>query len=74
MAAYEDGKQVRVSLITSGRPELPTPTGVYNVLSKVSPKMFISPWPKDSKWYYEPVQANFALLFRSGGFYIHDAP
>jgi hypothetical protein len=74
MAAYEGGKQVRVSLITSGRPELATPTGVYSVISRTSPKMFISPWPKESEWYYEPAESNFALGFRAGGFYIHDAP
>ncbi len=74
LAAYEGSRQVKVSLITSGRPELPTPTGLFHVLSKISPKVFISPWPKDSEWYYPPSKANFALLFRSGGYYIHDAP
>ncbi|MDP9351746.1 MAG: L,D-transpeptidase/peptidoglycan binding protein, partial [Chloroflexota bacterium] len=74
MAAYEGGKQVRVSLITSGRPELATPTGVYSVMDKLSPYTFISPWPKGHKWWYPTADANFALRFRHGGLYIHDAP
>lgn len=74
IAAYKGKKQVRVSYITSGRPELPTPTGVYSIMAKLSPYKFISPWPKDSKWYYPPSDTTFALRFREGGFYIHDAP
>ncbi|MDQ3856637.1 MAG: L,D-transpeptidase, partial [Chloroflexota bacterium] len=74
IAAYQGGTQVRTSLVTTGRPELPTPTGVYSILAKRSPYTFISPWPKDSEWWYPDSETNFAMLFRSGGFYIHDAP
>ncbi len=74
MAAYEGKKQVKVTLVTSGRPELPTPTGVYSVIEKTSPKVFISPWPKDSEWWYPNSESNYALLFLGGGYYIHDAP
>lgn len=74
IAAYEGGKQVRLSLITSGRPELATPTGVYSVMDKLSPYTFISPWPKGHKWWYPTAESNFALRFRYGGLYIHDAP
>jgi vancomycin resistance protein YoaR len=74
LAAYEGGQQVKVTLITSGRPELPTPTGVYSIMRKDSPHKFVSPWPKTSKWWYPTATANFAMLFRNSGYYIHDAP
>jgi lipoprotein-anchoring transpeptidase ErfK/SrfK len=60
--------------VTTGRPELPTPTGTYSVLAKKSPTTFHSPWPKGSPYYYEPTHIEYAMLFRTGGFYIHDAP
>ena len=56
------------------REHLRTPSGVYAVMSKAADVMFHSPWPLDSPYYYTPEHINYALLFRAGGFYIHDAP
>ncbi len=72
--AYQGGKPVLVSAATTGRPELATPTGTYKVMAKLSPYKFVSPWPKGSPYYYESVWASYAIRFRSGGYYIHDAP
>ncbi len=74
IAAYDGETQTRISLITSGRPELATPTGVYSVMDKLTPYTFISPWPEGHQWWYPTAEANFALRFRHGGLYIHDAP
>jgi hypothetical protein len=74
IAAYDGKTQTRISLITSGRPELATPTGVYSVMDKLTPYTFISPWPEGHQWWYPTAEANFALRFRYGGLYIHDAP
>lgn len=74
MAGYEDGFQVYVSYVTSGRPSLPTPTGTYSITAKFTPYKFVSPWPLGSPYWYESVTANFAVRFREGGFYIHDSP
>jgi lipoprotein-anchoring transpeptidase ErfK/SrfK len=71
--AYQDGKQVFNTAVTTGRPELYTPLGNYKVLSKVSPTTFYSPWPPGSPYYYEPTHINYALLFDYRGLYIHDA-
>jgi lipoprotein-anchoring transpeptidase ErfK/SrfK len=60
--------------VTTGNPSLPTPTGSYSILNKQSPFEFISPWPVGSPYYYAPSLSNYAMLFRSGGYYIHDAP
>lgn len=72
--AYEGGRPVLVTAATTGQPDLATPTGTYGVLAKLSPYKFVSPWPKGSKYYYESAWANYAVRYRSDGYYIHDAP
>jgi lipoprotein-anchoring transpeptidase ErfK/SrfK len=71
---YQDGKLMLGTPVTTGMPQLPTPTGVFNVYWKVEDTTFISPWPQGSPFYYSPEHVNYALLFRDGGFYLHDAP
>ena len=51
----------------------PTPTGRFSVLAKARGITFTSPWPIGSPYYYEPTYINYALLFKAGGFYLHDA-
>lgn len=98
--AYENGAYVFTVLVETGRPELPTPTGVYSIYYKDCSDLrwqsnqkpttthnaycgehngdghqvvFRSPWPEGSPNWYAPTHINYALLFRDGGFYIHDA-
>jgi lipoprotein-anchoring transpeptidase ErfK/SrfK len=71
--AYMDGKLVFDHAVETGRPELPTPTGTFTVMEKMRDVTFTSPWPKDSPHYYEPTPVNHALLFKEGGFFLHDA-
>lgn len=72
--AYQNGQLVMTSLVTTGMPQLPTPTGTYHIMMKEANVWFYSPWPYGSPYYYSPEHINYAMLFRSGGFYIHDAP
>jgi hypothetical protein len=72
--AFQDGKLVFATPVATGREHLRTPSGVYSVLSKAANVIFHSPWPAGSPYYYAPEHINYALLFRAGGFYIHDAP
>jgi vancomycin resistance protein YoaR len=74
IAAYEGSTQVRRSLITSGRPELRTPTGLYHIKLKRRNMIFKSPWPKTSQWWYPDSPTHYAILFKHNGFFIHDAP
>ncbi len=71
--AYEDGTLVFDHAVETGRPELPTPTGTFRVLEKVRDVIFTSPWPQGSPHYYEPTHVNYAMLFKEGGFFLHDA-
>jgi hypothetical protein len=71
---YDDGCLAGSSLVTTGRAGLRTPTGTFHIYAKYSPITFISPWPKSSPYYYSPENAEYGMEFRSGGFFIHDAP
>ena len=98
--AYDAGEFVFTIMVETGRPELPTPTGVYTIYYKDCSDLrwqsnkapttthnaycgehngdrhqvvFSSPWPEGSPNWYAPTHINYALLFRDGGFYLHDA-
>jgi lipoprotein-anchoring transpeptidase ErfK/SrfK len=72
--AYQDGQVVYNGPVTTGRPELPTPVGQFTVLSKQSPFVFVSPWPRGSPFWYETSPCTFALRITGNGVYLHDAP
>lgn len=71
--AYADGALALDNAVETGRPELPTPTGTFSVLEKRRDVTFTSPWPPGSPYYYGPTHINYALLFKEGGYFLHDA-
>jgi lipoprotein-anchoring transpeptidase ErfK/SrfK len=72
LEVWDHGKLMIISAVTTGRPDLPTPLGTTQVLKKQSPKLFQSPWAWPNQYWYPPGWADFAILFRSGGFFFHD--
>ena len=72
--AYQDGQLLNSGPVTTGRPELPTPAGSFRVLSRHSPFVFVSPWPRGSTFWYETSPCNYALRITGNGVYLHDAP
>jgi hypothetical protein len=72
--AYQDGRLVFANPVATGQPDLQTPAGAYTIQGKLTDMMFYSPWGPDSPYYYTPEHINYALPFRAGGYYIHDAP
>lgn len=71
--AYAEGVLAFDNAVETGRPELPTPAGTFSVLEKLRDVTFTSPWPPGSPNYYEPTHINYALLFKEGGYFLHDA-
>lgn len=71
--AYQDGRYVFDSAVETGMPDLATPAGHFSILSKQRNVTFISPWPKGSPYWYAPTNVSYAMLFRDGGYYLHDA-
>ncbi len=74
LTAYENGNKVYNTPVTTGRPELPTPTGTYHILSKQTNVEFKSPWPVGSPYYYATVRVPQAMEFDPDGYYLHSAP
>ena len=74
LTAYQDGTPVLTTLVATGRPQLPTPPGVYHIFAKYSPYEMISPWRYGSAFWYPPSWTNWAMEFAAGGYFIHDAP
>jgi lipoprotein-anchoring transpeptidase ErfK/SrfK len=70
--AYEHGKQVFWSYVTTGRPGLETDAGSFKVYWKVSPWTMHSPWPKGSPYWYPDSKVKMVMWF-NGGDGIHDA-
>jgi lipoprotein-anchoring transpeptidase ErfK/SrfK len=73
LQAFENGKLIRWTYITSGRPSLPTPTGYFRIFQKISPVDFIplSTDPKSPLFGF-PSFTQYGLQFAAGGYYIHD--
>lgn len=74
LTAYQHGTPVVQIFVTTGRPQLRTPVGRFSVFRRVSPYLFLSPWPAGSPFWYPPSWVGWALEFRAGGYYLHDAP
>ncbi len=74
LVLYQDGSALFSTIITTGRPGLPTPPGNYTIMAKYSPYRMISPWPYGHPYWYPPSDMSYAMLFRGGGYFIHDAP
>ncbi|HWE63041.1 MAG TPA: L,D-transpeptidase family protein [Chloroflexota bacterium] len=72
--AYDGNTLLQHTLVTTGNQHLPTPAGIWHVMSRYHPYKFISPWPKSSPYWYPTSAVNYALNFHAGGYFIHDAP
>ena len=72
--AYDNGTLFVSTPVATGRPQLPTPTGTYHFFAKYSPYTFVSPWPVGSPYYYPTSTANYAMEWRQGGYFLHNAP
>lgn len=72
--AYENGTLVHDDLITSGRPELTTPTGTFKIFFKERNATFYpNPAWKGTPLDFSPEHINYALEFYDTGVFIHDA-
>jgi lipoprotein-anchoring transpeptidase ErfK/SrfK len=73
LQAFDHGKIVKWTYVTTGRPELATPTGFFQIGYKLTPFTF-EPISKDphSVEFGFPSKVQYAIEFAAGGYYIHD--
>ena len=73
LTAYEDGRVVVDTPVTTGRPALATDVGAMRVLRKDAPWTMQSPWPKGSPQWYPDTVVQMVLWFTKNGEGLHDA-
>lgn len=74
LTAFEGSRQVRQTLVTTGRPpSLSTDVGAMKVLRKSSPWRMHSPWPRGSPFWYPDANVQMVVWFTNTGEGLHDA-
>ena len=73
MRVYQNGQLVKAFLVTTGRPELPSPPGTWWVEGKQSPTVFKAGVPSSSPDWYPDTPINYAIQYHSHGYFIHDS-
>lgn len=73
MVAYENGCPVLRTPITTGRPALPTGRGTFQIFYKSRTYKMISPWPKESPFWYADAWVAYAMEFIGDGTFLHTA-
>lgn len=73
MWAYEDGGLVVDTLVTTGRPELPTDVGLMRIYRKNLNWLMHSPWGPGSPYWYPDLTVRYAMWFHPSGEAIHDS-
>ncbi len=73
MRVYQNGKLVNAFLVTTGRPERPSPPGTWWVEAKQSPTVFKANVPKTSPYWYPDTPINYAMQYHSNGYFLHDS-
>jgi lipoprotein-anchoring transpeptidase ErfK/SrfK len=70
---YQNGKLVNAFLVTTGRPDKPSPPGTWWIEVKKSPDVFKAGVPQTSPYWYPDTPINYAMQYHSNGYYLHDS-
>ncbi len=73
MRVYQNGKLVNAFLVTTGRPEKPSPPGTWWVEGKKSPTVYKATVPQSSPYWYPDTPINYSMQYHSNGYYLHDS-
>ncbi|HEU5381785.1 MAG TPA: L,D-transpeptidase [Ktedonobacteraceae bacterium] len=73
LRVYNSNKLVKAFHVTTGRPEKPSLPGSWWVETKLSPTIFKSDAPPGSAYWYPATPIHYAMLYHSGGYFIHDS-
>ena len=74
LVAYDHGRIVVDTPVTTGRPELSTDVGLMHVLSVNAPWTMKSPWHKGTPLWYPDTPVTSVAWFTTTGEGLHDAP
>jgi hypothetical protein len=70
---YDNGVLVGMMYVVTGQPAAQTPPGLWHVSVKKRDATFTSDEKPGDALYYPPTHIYYAMLYREGGYYLHDA-
>ncbi|HEY1353919.1 MAG TPA: L,D-transpeptidase [Ktedonobacteraceae bacterium] len=73
LRVYDHGRLIKAFQVTTGRPEKPSLPGAWSVESKQAPTVFKSDEPPGSAYWYPDTPIAYAMLYHSGGYFLHDS-
>lgn len=73
LRVYRHGRLVKAFQVTTGRPQRPSLPGAWSVENKQAPTVFKSDEPPGSPYWYPDTPINYAMLYHSGGYFLHDS-
>lgn len=73
LRVYNRGRLIKAFQVTTGRPEKPSLPGAWSVESKQAPTIFKSDEPPGSPYWYPDTPISYAMLYHSGGYFLHDS-
>jgi lipoprotein-anchoring transpeptidase ErfK/SrfK len=73
LRVYRRGQLIKAFQVTTGRPQRPSLPGAWSVESKQAPTIFKSDEPPGSPYWYPDTPINYAMLYHSGGYFLHDS-
>lgn len=73
LVAYDNGCPFLTTLVTTGRPALPTDRGTFHIFAKYPSYHMISPWPRGDPFWYPDTWVYNAMEFVGDGTFIHNA-
>ncbi|GCE30183.1 hypothetical protein KDA_56670 [Dictyobacter alpinus] len=69
---YQNGQLQQAYQVVTGRQQLPSLPGIWQVLDRKSPAIFTSREPKGSRYWFAPTPIKYAILYHYGGYFVHD--
>jgi len=70
---YNNGKLIRAFYVVTGQYLKPSPPGLWSIILRQSPTKFKSTEPPGSAFWYPPTPIKYAMEYRAGGYFFHDA-
>jgi lipoprotein-anchoring transpeptidase ErfK/SrfK len=73
MRVYQNGQLVKAFQIVSGQFAKPSPPGFWHIFERQSPTVFKSSEPQGSAFWYPDTNIQYAMEYRSDGYFFHDS-
>jgi hypothetical protein len=73
MRVYQDGQLINAFLVTTGRYEVPSLPGSWQVIQHQENVTLMSAYPNSSPFWFPPTPVRYLLAYHMGGYMIFDS-